>query len=546
MTHRTILLASLLLAVAAGAGAQDAGSCDVPRDQVRSWIMAIGGEDYEVHPSTPTYEGTTGLFHLPSAHVMPRGRVSASLFRDNLDRDPKDEDISIHGLSLAYGLSDRLELFGNFGLQNRIDADALGQDGFVNDYPFVNTPWETGVGDIKIGLKLGLSDDYRGAPVSFALRAFVKLPTADEARGLGTGKASFGGDLLLSKSLGGKADVHAGLGYQVNGDPDGVDLGNAFRWGVGLNLPACRKAQLQAEVTGAVYSGESFEQTNPIDLVVGPVFWIKPGIFLRAALSWNLGFDDRGLGSGSSSWTGRHFSIGFHPGTACCKIAPPPPPPPPPPANRVPTVTCASDRATVLPGEKVGLRASGADPDGDVLDYTWTTSAGRIAGSGPVVELDTAGVAAPATFTAIVRCSDGRGGTASATCNVALPAPVAKPAVVVCESAGFPRGLARLNNVDKACLDDLVARLRQDPRTRVIVIGHADRSEPRPNVVARLRAEAAKSYVVKERGIEESRVAVREVGASRPHDTGSSAQARASNRRVEVIYVPEGATPPED
>ena len=97
--------------------------------------MEIDGREWEVHPATPTYEGTTGLFHMPSAYTLPKGRFSFSLFRDNLDRDPKDEDISIHGVSLGYGLSNRLELYGNFGLQNRIDADALFQPGYVNDYP---------------------------------------------------------------------------------------------------------------------------------------------------------------------------------------------------------------------------------------------------------------------------------------------------------------------------------------------------------------------------------------------------------------------------
>ena len=35
---------------------------------------------------------------------------------------------------------------------------------------------------------------------------------------------------------------------------------------------------------------------------------------------------------------------------------------------------------------------------------------------------------------------------------------------MTCTSGGFPRNLARLNNVDKACLDDVASRLRTDPR----------------------------------------------------------------------------------
>src|SRR4029453_3892668 len=196
-----------------------------PKEEVKTWTMEIEGKEYEVHPATPTYEGTTGLFHMPSAYTLPKSKFSFSLFRDNLDRDPKDEDISIHGLSLGYGITSRLELYGNFGLQNRLDADALFQPGFVNDYPFVSTPWETGVGDLKLGAKYGFLNDYRGGAVGLAVRAFVKIPTADEDKGLGTGKVSWGGDLVISKSIAEKLDIHGSLGFVQNGDPDGVGSG---------------------------------------------------------------------------------------------------------------------------------------------------------------------------------------------------------------------------------------------------------------------------------------------------------------------------------
>ena len=77
----------------------------ITKEEVKTWTMEIDGKEYEAHPSTPSYEGTTGLFHMPSAYTLPKSKFSFSLFRDNLDRDPKDEDISIHGLSLGYGIS---------------------------------------------------------------------------------------------------------------------------------------------------------------------------------------------------------------------------------------------------------------------------------------------------------------------------------------------------------------------------------------------------------------------------------------------------------
>ena len=526
-----------------------AGKKTVTKEQVSTWTTTIDGKEYSMRLATPSYDGDTGLFHVSSAYTLPKGKVAVSVFRDNLDRDPKDADISIHGLNVAYGASDRFEIFGQFGLQNRVNTDAPFQTGFVNEVPFAGThpssrTWQTGFGDIKVGAKYKILDDYMGDGVGLAVKGFVKMGTADEEKGLGTGKTSFGADLILSKSLNYNADIHASIGYEANSDPDNLDIANAFRWGVGLNIPSCKVFQVQAELMGKSYSDTTPSQTNPLDFVVGPVFWIKPGVFIRAAVSWNLNFDDRGLNSGSSSKMGRQFAIGYHPGTACCEVYTPPPPPPPAP-NRPPTVQCEVERSTLLPGETVRCRATGSDPDGDALSYSWTSSAGRVTGSGAEATFDSTGVASGTAVTITVTASDGRGGTASSNCNVTVKEPEKKPEPFTCLSGGFPRNLARLNNVDKACLDDVASRLRQDPGGRVIVVGHADKGERYPDVIGMKRAEAVKGYLVKERGIDAARVTAKSAGAAKPVDTGTSVQSRAKNRRVEVIFVPTGATAPE-
>ena len=102
-----------------------------------------------------------------------------------------------------------------------------------------------------------------------------------------------------------------------------------------MNLGSCQRVALQAEVTGKSYSGATFHQTSTADLVVGPVFWIRPGIFIRPAWSYAFAYDAAQTSFAKKS--GRQISIGYHPGTPCCEVYAPPPPPPPAP-NRPPTV----------------------------------------------------------------------------------------------------------------------------------------------------------------------------------------------------------------
>jgi hypothetical protein len=521
------------------------GTKTVKKEDVKTWTMTVDGKEWSVRPAAPTYEGDTGLFRLSSAYTLPKGKFSFGLFRDNYDRDPMGVDLSIHGFNLSYGISDKFQIFGNLGFQNRVRLNYAFEPGFNNEVPFGTEHWATGFGDAKLGLKYAFLNDYRGDAVGLALRGVVKLPTASDTDGLGTGKTQFAGDLVLSKTLNYGADLHASIGYEINGDPDGIDLPNAFRWGLGLNVPACKIFQLQAEVTGRAYGDSTPKQTSTVDLIAGPAFWFKQGWFVRPAISYALNYDGRGRDVSSAKKIGKHIEIGYHPGTPCCEVFTPPPPPPPP-TNRQPTVSLSCVKDSLLPGETTLSTATASDPDGDPLTYTWSTSAGKVTGSGATATLDTAGVPCGTTITVTVTVSDGRGGTASASCTVRVRCPE-KPKLeaVTCTSGGFPNAMARLNNVDKACLDDVASKLRQDPRSRVVIVGHAAANERYPDVIARKRADAVKTYLVTERGIDEARITARSAGATKPLDTGTSAAARSRNRRVDVIFVPEGAVASE-
>jgi len=79
----------------------------------------------------------------------------------------------------------------------------------------------------------------------------------------------------------------------------------------------------------------------------------------------------------------------------------------------------------------------------------------------------------------------------------------------------------------------------------VLVVGHADARERNPEVLGRARAEAVKTYLMRERGVEEARITARSAGSSRALETAPTSVARLRNSRVEVIFLPEGATAPD-
>ncbi|MGE5179658.1 MAG: outer membrane beta-barrel protein [Bacteroidota bacterium] len=207
--------------------------------------------------------------------------------------------------------------------------------------------------------------------------------------------------------------------------------------------------------------------------------------------------------------------------------------------NQPPTVTCTADRAQILPGETATIHVTAADPEGGPLTYAWTSSSGHVAGTGDAATFDFANATPPASATVTVRVTDDHGNSATSDCTIALaaPPPPPKAEAVSCVSGGFPRNLSRLNNVDKACLDDVAQRLSADPRARVVVIGYSDAGEKTAGI-AQKRADAVQDYLTRERNIDKSRIETRSAGNTKP--LGSAEQ----NRRVEVWFVPEGASVP--
>lgn len=93
-----------------------------------------------------------------------------------------------------------------------------------------------GIGDLRLGAGYSLPEASLGG-VALTLSGQVKLPTASEAKGLGTGEVDYAAGAEISKSFG-RVTPFAAVAYTMPGDPDGYELRDAVsaRAGVAASL----------------------------------------------------------------------------------------------------------------------------------------------------------------------------------------------------------------------------------------------------------------------------------------------------------------------
>lgn len=194
-----------------------------------------------------------------------------------------------------------------------------------------------------------------------------------------------------------------------------------------------------------------------------------------------------------------------------------------------PTVTCTASPASVHVGESSTIRCTGASPDNHELTYNYSADSGALSPHNDTAVLNTAN-AQPGVVTVTTNVTDDRGLAGSTTTKVNVQATA--PAAPEASSAGnltFKPNSAYVNNQSKAMLDQVALRLQQEAGSSAMLAGHvAEKESPR---LAIARATNAMNYLVKEKGIDSSRVQVADGGPG-------AAQ-------VEVWFVPAGAPLPQ-
>lgn len=203
--------------------------------------------------------------------------------------------------------------------------------------------------------------------------------------------------------------------------------------------------------------------------------------------------------------------------------------------NRPPVISCAPERNPIIAGERVAINSTASDPDGDPLTYSYSTTGGQVSGSGPTAQFDSTGLSA-GSYTVTCTADDGQGGRTSGTTRVDVQQPAPPPQAAKVGDCGYTKlGAARFDNACKRVGDDVALRLKNEPNAKVVIVGYADGKEPKAAKLAQQRADGAKKYLG-EKGIDASRISTRVGTAST--EKGSE----KANRRVDFVFVPEGAT----
>jgi hypothetical protein len=197
-----------------------------------------------------------------------------------------------------------------------------------------------------------------------------------------------------------------------------------------------------------------------------------------------------------------------------------------------PTVSCSSSPVTVFSGDPSTITAVGVSPQNRPLTYSYNATSGTVNGTGTTATLSTTGAAIGPV---IVTCNilDDKGQTASGATTVTVAAlPVAaKPVTSELCALHFERDAHRPSRVDnegKACLDQVALNLQQNADAKVALVGNAASGEKGGKKLATERAVNTRAYLVKEKGIDSSRIAVY---------TGSQ-----DGKTVSTTLIPAGAT----
>ncbi len=163
------------------------------------------------------------------------------------------------------------------------------------------TSTESGLGDILVRGTYYLKEAGAGS-FDLSLTGKLKLPTADEKRGLGTGEMDEGLGLEFAKKMAAGWSLLADGYYTIIGDPAGINFDNQVALDIGFYLPLEKKLAVTVllETSNALVSGNP----SPLDLS-GSLSYSADGLQVFGGLL--LGLSDGSPALGLSAGISQRF-----------------------------------------------------------------------------------------------------------------------------------------------------------------------------------------------------------------------------------------------
>jgi len=156
--------------------------------------------DDQIAIAAPTWSGETGLFTTVTGNTLHQGDLSFGIYAQNWRllagpapqfvppsrRSYKDYgyDWDKVSASIGYGLTDRWEISGMVPY-DRIRGQGGDRAGFVNGWLYRGRFSDSGLGDVHIATKFGLTQTGPGSGI--ALSVFADLPTGNKDSGISSG-----------------------------------------------------------------------------------------------------------------------------------------------------------------------------------------------------------------------------------------------------------------------------------------------------------------------------------------------------------------------
>jgi outer membrane protein OmpA-like peptidoglycan-associated protein len=515
-----------------------------------SFLLSPVAHAQDTRPGGNTVVGDTGIWFVPQAETLPKGRWSGSFGLVNADRSEGFSDISDIGGMFAFGATDRVELFGTFSYR-RIDADLVpvARNGQPQDY-LINQGWRTGLGDLWVGAKFNLLSQATSNGYAVALRAMAKLPTASADDGLGTGKPDFRVDLITSREFAEKVDLTMSTGVKFRGSPEGYNLTPGFKWGIGGAFPSRSRFRVMAEMHGEAlfdqsqtFSGSGapgmpseWDPDATRDLFGGFQYNWMNGAYFGAGVSYTASYalhrrDFTTSEDSEFDRLGLQIRLGYHPSGTRIFRQPTAPPTPGPPPNRAPTVKARCEPCTVEVGRTLTASADAQDPDGDTLRYRWTSPTGSF-GNANDRQTPWTAPGQPGAVPLTITVDDGKGMTASDTVTVQVVPPAPKQQVTF-EDVHFDFDRYSLRPEATRLLDEAIKALQADQNLRLTIEGHTcNIGTTEYNLALGERRSAAVRDYLQSRGVDASRLQTVSYGEERPKHDNSREETRRLNRRA--------------